>query len=287
MLHLLAFRARAALAGSTADPWAGTRLAMERAVGDGRERTPARWMERWPAVAQENFWRSHERKWPITSDLPLPHQLAAGFHQARKKPVVWGAWGHEETTWLGVTPIADPGPLPRSARVVGIVASLGPGGLDKKTLQCIEAAKDQGCQVWLLIPADPVVWSAWEGEHWRQCHRLGVALWLEAPAQDYWSDYVAFLGRATAHVVRQSDWEQWVFPVCDLLEFSFEDLIVYGTPVKRNGLPWAWEGRCKSPDWSRVRHQVWDAASLAGGGAGSLEEVLVATVLAKEELLLP
>ncbi len=259
---------------------------MERAIGEGSERTPLKWVARWPLAVQEGFWKAVSRRWPQHSGYSMEALLKLS-NDGRKKPLPWGQWEPEASARFAVLPVDSPLPPPDALLLVGLVPELDDHGLSTATLSCIEKAKENGLDVWLDVPSTPDLWDRWGVQHWRQCHRLGVAVWFQPPVQERWNDYVGFLEKQAARLVRQTDWEQWVWPVCDLLEYSMEDVLVYGKPVHRSGLPWKWEGRCKTPDWLKARRQIWEASSNALGGPGALDEVLVASVLANDQLLLP
>lgn len=284
MLHLLALRARSVLGVARGDAWAGTFLAMERAVGEGSERLPYRWMDRWPVPVRESFWQAAGKAWAQGVDLPLDQLRAAA--DTKKPTSPWGQWNGEAEVQFGVAPIPTPLAPPRSLKGVGVVPEITPDGFALSTLACLEAAKESGLAVWLDVPGNAAMWQQWGPALWHQNHRVGVATWLHPPEHDKWADYAEFLAQQAAVLVRQSGWEQWVWPVCDLLEYSLEDVLLYGKPIHRSGVPWKGDGRNKAAEWTKVRRRVWDSASAALGGAGALEEVLVATVLAKEQLLL-
>ena len=284
LLHLLALRAAAVLGPSRGDAWAGTFLAMERAIGEGSERAPVKWMVRWPAAVQEGFWQAAARSWPPHAAVPV-EALVAGM--SRRPARAWGQWAMEGPADFGLLPIASPGPLPASIHAVGVVPRLEKEGFSAETLACVEAAKEQGVTVWLDVPPSPEEWAKWTPAHWKQSHRIGAATWLRPPAHEAWGDYSEFMAAQTAYLVRQPGWEQWSWPICNLLEYALEDVLIYGKPNHRTGLPWKSDGRGKASDWLRLRKQLWESASAGMGGAGTLEEVLVATVLAKDHLLLP
>lgn len=279
MLHLLALRASAVLGSHREDAWAGSFLAMERAIGEGSERRPGKWLQRWPVGAQAAFWKAASRSWAVEDGISMEAIRSAAC--TPPKEVMWGDQ-LVDPIHFGVKPVASPERLAQTVQVVGVMPTALAAGWSLETLSCLEMAKAQQLGTWLDAVETGVEWT---GVHWQQCHRLGVAAWLRAPTTGSWGRYAEFLGRQVAWLVRQPEWEQWVWPISDLLEASFEDVLLYGKPYHRSILPCR-GGAGRASNWAMVRKQVWESATSALGGPGALEEVLVASVLANTRLLL-
>jgi len=280
MLYLLALRASAVLGTRREDAWAGSFLAMERAIGEGSERRPEKWLQRWPAAAQAAFWKAANRSWDVEDGVTMDAIRSAA--SVLPKGAAWGE-GVVAPIQFGVTPVAFPKPLAETVRVIGVVPEALPAGWSDETLACLEMAKSQRIVTWVDAVDTGLEWT---GAHWQQCHRLGVAAWLRAPASGSWGRYGEFLAQQVAWLVRQPEWEQWVWPLSELLEACFEDVLLYGKPHHRSISPSRGEGAARASHWTSVRKQVWESATSALGGAGALEEVLVASVLANSRLLL-
>lgn len=302
LLQLLAWRAYAKvkpkLGQAGADPWCGLGLAVSRAsCGEENDRTPRAWQTRWPEPTRSAFWEAHRSPaWALAEQAkegPDFAELVTQAHEHRRFDAAWGHWdaAGDRSCAFGWRPAAAPvllmDPPPSTLKTVGLVARWDNGSLSAATLTALEQARSWGLETWLEIPSDPAAWEGWQAQHWLLAQRLGVALWFHAPPQDAWPAYGLFLERQAALLARTVGLEQWAWPLADLLQQGMEETCVYGKPGHREGGPWPWEGRCKHPDWSRTRRQVWAAAQLALGGEGALEEILVATTLAHERLLEP
>lgn len=297
LLCLLARRAYAAAMprlgpGVSADPWCGLGVLAGRVIGEGAERTPATWASRWPAAAREGLAAARRHSsWSDLSERTAPpmEALVVQAHETRRQPTPWGQWKATGPVLFGVEPasggVAPVVGLPDDVRTVGVVACPVPAGFDEGVLECLERSKAQGKETWVEVPADPVAWRQWGAVHWELCHRLGVSVWFQAPNQEGWAGYAAFLETAMAGWVRHPRWEQWVWPAADLLQQGMEDTMVYGKPGHREAAPWPWEGRCKNPDWLRLRKHLWASAESALGGDGALEEIAMASILADAGLL--
>lgn len=297
MLLLLARRAYAKVlprlgAGATADPWCGLSLLVERIVGDGPGRTPMGWLDKWSVPAVQAFAIAAESPLLQASrqcrQLPDVASLVGSANEGRKHLTSWGVWASNEPAVFGVGAVDDAtlarSPAPAS-QVVGVLASPTEEGFSRDVLATLNKAKGLGLEAWAEVPAESSDWDNWGPVQWSVLHRLGVACWFQPPNQEKWPLYAAFLERIVQGWVRNPAVDQWAWPICDLLGLAMEDMILYGKPAHRDMAPWQWEGRCKNPDWCRVRKQLWSAAEMALGGEGALEEILVASILADAKLL--
>ena len=286
MLVLLARRAYASVLprlGDSAenDPWLGMRDTVEALMESGASRVPARWVDKWPPASQQAFWAHRASpSWKQAGEPRLSLEVsdlvavANGAKRVSTKDVLTKArFG-----------IPDTEALPE-VKVVGLPVAPLSGGWEAGDLERLEAAKEAGLEVWAEIDAQADTWAAWGQGHWEALHRLGVATWFHAPNQEGWPGYAAFLEKITGPWARAETTEQWAWPLCDLLQFSMEDVLLYGNPFRREAGPWPWEGRCRHPDWLRLRKGIWGAVQTALGGDGALEEILVASVLADRGVL--
>lgn len=297
MLLLLARRAYAKVlpklgSGASSDPWCGLGLLVEKTVGEGPERSPMGWLDRWPSVARQHFLAASVsgllRQSKDARALPDMASLVAHANEGRKHATAWGKWGEPALVIFGVT-AGDEQSLAVSssppARVLGVCAPPTEEGFSKDVLATLAKAKGLDLEVWAEIPAESACWQAWGTLQWDLLQRMGVATWFQPPNQEGWPLYSAFLEKAIQAWVRAPRADQWAWPLADLLEQGMEDLMIYGKPAHRDTAPWPWEGRCKNPDWFRLRKQVWAAAQSALGGEGALEEIVLASVLADAGLL--
>ena len=296
MLVLLAARAHARVAGSlgmdvAADPWCGLSSVLPRTVSEGAGRTPSTWLSRWPAGAAQAFWSATRspliREAFRSTDHPGMEALVHAVNAARRRPTVWGDWPNppcEVDMGLAPSPHAA-ACLPDNLRVGGLVVD--PGSMDAPAKSLLEALACSHAEAWWVAPPSRGGWHGLDPKALQLIHRLGVSLWLDAPVQGEWMDYQACMVRLAQNLARMQGWDQWVWPVCDLIEQSFEDVIATGRPASRQEGPWAWEGRCRNPDWRKTRAALWAAVEQALGGEGSLDEILVASVLWQHDLLRP
>lgn len=297
MLLLLARRAYAKVlpklgSGASSDPWCGLGLLVEKTIGEGPDRSPMGWLDQWPSVARQHFLAASIsallRQSKEARVLPEMASLVAQANEGRKHATAWGKWSGPAPVIFGVVAgdeqaLSSSGPPP--APVVGICAPPIEEGFPKNVLATLSKAKGLDLEVWAEVPAETPSWESWGALQWDLLQRMGVAAWFQSPNQEGWSAYSAFLEKAVQAWVRNPRADQWVWPLADLIEQGMEDLMIYGKPAHRDTAPWPWEGRCKNPDWFRLRKQVWAAAQSALGGEGALEEILLASVLADAGLL--
>lgn len=200
----------------------------------------------------------------------------------------WGAWPEFPSEILmGILPPpARPrkaSSLPSSVQVAGVV--LSPDRLDKHSKEVFAPLRDRGREGWWIIPADSKAYTALSAEHYQLAHRLGVSLWLEAPSLSMWGAYLDVLAQSSRILARAPDWEQWVWPACDLIEQGFEETLLLGSPTFKSRPPWKWVGKARNPDWTKTGFVVWEEFEKSLGGRGALEEILVANSLWREKLL--
>lgn len=292
MLVLLALRAHATVAaslgeGAAADPWCGLSAVLPRAVGEGAGRVPARWLSRWPAAAVQDFWNATGSSLLAHAYQPGKHPgmeaLIRAVNAGRRRPTAWNeASGSID---MGLVPVEAPAGVPDCLEVGGLV--FNPAAPDGREQALLEALASSKAEAWWVVPPSREAWGALGPEALRLVHRLGVSLWLDAPAQGEWGDYLGSLARLSQALARMPGWDQWVWPLCDLIQQSFQDVILHGRPGHGSTGPWAWEGRCRHPDWQKTRVAAWSAMEQALGGEGALDEILVASVLWRHDLLRP
>lgn len=292
VLQFLALRALSAAGPAVggSDPWCGVGLVAAKAMSDGPDRRPGAWLSRWPRLAVEDFWRGVDTRL-VGEFQPFEHgmgELVAAQNLGRKKPVEWGQWPGEggSDILMGVLPPASSGQLvsmPDPIRVAGVV--LPPSTVEGSAKEVFELLREGGREGWWIVPAEMEHWRALEPSHYQLAHRLGVAIWLEAPSQSMWPAYLELLADCSKHLARSAHWEQWVWPVCDLIQQGFEETLLLASPNFKSRIPWKWEGRAKNPDWVKAGSVVWEAFEQSLGGRGALEEILVANALWREKLL--
>ena len=278
--------------GAGVDPWCGLGLIASQAVGEGRDRTPGTWVKGWPEAARKGLAKARvSSAWQQAKQprvLPSIAELVVVANEGRKRSTAWGDWESMGPALFGVTPaesLHEETFFPASMKVIGIVAEPVGKEFSKETLWSLEKAKAAGKEVWAEVPDTLESWGSWSENHWLLLHRLGVAVWFRPPNQEGWAAYAAFLDQQVAGWVKSPHTEQWAWPMADLLGQAMEDLIVYGKPTHKEAAPWAWEGRCKNPDWLKLRKQLWATSQSALGGSGALEEILVGAILADAGLL--
>lgn len=286
MLQFLAHRAvRKVGPAVSGDPWHGVGAVALSAIEEGPLRSPSAWLGRWTGRVVEDFWRgqSHDLLQADPGEMEMG-ALVKAQNAGRKRPTPWGQWpGSAPSVLMGVTvgDTSPPDPLPADVRVVGVEFS--PTLPEAPFRQVLEEVRKAGRQAWWIVPATGGSWRFLNREHYLLAHRLGLSLWLEAPTQAGWSDYLESLRQATSQVCRDAQWEQWVWPVCDLLQKGFEESLNPLAP--RASAPWKWEGRIRRPDWRQAQQVVWDCAEEVLGGSGTLGEILVACALADKGVI--
>ena len=282
MLSLLALRAfarvRDRLGGVGTDRWNGARMAAERAMGDGPDRTPMQWCRKWPEPSWLAFVESHR------SDLLNQEDVdPMGPGPAEVTEI---ALGHVTNSGVRFGVQRGPSPDEGGLRVVGVTAPPNSDGWPPEIAHLLLQWRQTSAQVWCEIPGEPSAWRALSEIHPVWMHRLGVSLWLHPPQEaSDWSAYAAMLEEQVSFFARDERWEQWVWPLCDLVQQCLEDVLTHGRPIHRKVLPWRSTPVGRSADWSKVRERVWDALEKTLGGAGAPEEILVACVLAQNGLL--
>lgn len=292
ILQFLALRAIARVCPPSAnlDPWCGAGVAAARAMADGPDRRPGAWLSRWPHAAVDDFWRGTQTQ--LLQQFKSPAEgmgeLVVAQNAGRKNPMGWGEWGRSpDAILMGLKPPMDSVkkvmPLPPGVRVAGIIAL--PSELEGVAKEVLGPLRDHGREGWWVVPAQPSAWDSLSLDHYLLAHRLGVSMWLEAPAQSAWAAYTEALCASARLMSRFQDWEQWVWPVCDLIEQGFEETLLLGSPTFKAKLPWKWEGKARNPDWAKTGRVVWDALEQSLGGTGALNEILVANSLWREKLL--
>lgn len=262
------------------DPWHGVGAMALRTMEEGPTRSPSTWLHRWTDRVVEDFWRSqsHPLLKGAGSEVDMGALLKAQ-NAGRKRQVSWGDWPEPspEIMMGTVLTAASSGvKLPDEVKVVGVEFS--PAHPETPFRQVLEGLRVGEREAWWVVPAKGGSWRLLEKEHYLLAHRLGVSIWLETPPQTGWVEYLESLAAVTRQLCREVQWEQWVWPVCDLLQKGFEEsLNPFSTKAPA---PWRWEGRIRRPDWRAAQRVVWDSAEEALGGRGVLDELLVASVLA-------
>lgn len=303
ILQLLALRAYASVKdrlgpNAASDPWCGMGLVVARAVADGPDRTPASWQKPWNSGSVYEFWTAYQSALLRTSSMPSRRppmdRVLKAAHQSRSAPVLFGSWSSKSksTILFGVRPFeVGPGesfaPLPSSLQSIGVSVDSSLVKASGGTLALLEHLKHEDVDVWVEIPGSEEAWRDWKGDSWRLSHRLGAALWCHEPKAEAWSSYVRFLEEGLSGWLRSSDWGQWVWPSCDLLQRGMENILLYGNPCFQKAAPWGVAGCGRSSDWMKAQKALWSAAEVVLGGATAIDEILVATVLAEKRLLVP
>lgn len=296
LLVLLVQRAHRSVRGRLgvavdADPWCGMGLLVAQ-VPDG-DRSPRDWVRGWRAAARESYSaalnsplvQAGKRESSFLDPLLLPSRdVGVG-----RPMVTWESLAHGQTSddvRFGVKASPKVQEWPAGLKTVGVVMEYGPGGFELQELDALLSARDHGIQAWAELPGEPEAWSAWSDGCWGAVDKVGAAVWAHPPVQDHWNDYGAFLERAILRWCQDGNWEQWMWPAADLLQQAIEEAMLNGTPSKKEAGPWpAFPGRCRHPDWGRLRRQLWAATQRACGGAGALEDVIVGIVLADRGLV--
>lgn len=286
MLQFLAQRAvRQAGQAPAGDPWHGVGAVALRTMEEGPARSPSTWTHRWAGRVVVDFWRSQSH--PLLQGAGLEVEMGAllkAQNAGRKNPAAWGAWPDPLPEVIMGATLSDRYPcarIPETVKVVGVEFS--PADPEGPFRQALEGIRDEDREAWWIVPAKGGTWNLLNMEHYLLAHRMGVSLWLETPPQSGWANYLDGLAAATRQMCRDAHWEQWIWPVCDLLQKGFEESLNPLAP--KASAPWRWEGRIRRPDWRDAQRVVWESAEEVLGGGGVFDELLVASALVEHGAL--
>lgn len=290
-LALSAYREAMASRPAMVDPWCGLGLVALRAQDARKDRLPVHWMRSWTPQAVASFWES----WAVLEQTDTKEaRLLAGpsAHHDLARAVCEGVEvsgvfaGLETPTQVLAALKASSASGEHRRLLVGAHPVSHGHGVVASALEAMEAALTaSNAQVWWQLPAEPVSWNEIGYRHLQTAHRLGVGLWVAPVCTGEAAGYLAGIDRLAQGLLRFPGWNQWVWPICDVLWFMFRDLSVHGKILHKPSLPGKSEAKTKFCDWGRVSRQIQESAELCLGGAGVLEEILVAAALVENHLL--
>lgn len=132
------------------------------------------------------------------------------------------------------------------------------GRLDKRLASDLIETRDQGKQAWIKLPSGMEVSPlALEG-----ALRIGAAWWCEpACERAAWDGYVQEQSQWSDTILRSSEWDQWVWPWCNLVEQGLRMCLHGKKPsAARFGFPEGWKDR-RVAAWGTLGMKVWQSAS--------------------------
>jgi len=219
------------------------------------DRPPSRWSETWHEAVRQRLDAVEAH--PLLA-IPTPHprgpepcEIATALASGDALPgVVWNALPASPCPPLASEAIGWRLPVPAPA--VG-----WPADVLEQLLACRPASQ----QVWLIVPSEAEGWTWWSDSRFKDTLRWGASWWFETPSTTAgWDAYGQTLSAVARRLFIQTEAEQWVWPIADILQQALEEIMRTGGLHSRTGAPWG--GGC-AEEWARLRRTLWMAGQTA------------------------
>lgn len=247
--------------------WVGLEKVIPICNNEEDSRVPLNWIRDWSDTTKSMTEESLKQPF-ILKDFNFFDEKNL---KSTKKNLKFGCWKNNEEFLWNIIPTSDISLHDSfsNLKVVGIQTSEQTSFYsDSSFLETIGFFKEKSnAQVWWQV--SPSVLNhrfSLETSPYLFSERVGVSLFLCPFKNGITPEYKNALINAAYFIGKKSNLEQWIFPVCEIIECCFYDFILFGelsnSKTPPSHLSWM-------SDWPEIKKSVWESFIKGFGGQES------------------